>query len=398
MRPRPSSMLSALLLALGIFAGCGLQDLDPLPDPPPLTDAALPNADTPAEGGTCSVRWQPRYEPFVVPMGGESLDFVTFEPQDICLGRPAGCGRLIVDPAENRDDSVDFDARRVRIGTAFGLMQTEVTRAHWEAVMAFHGRDDPPPGLELCPGPECCDDDDCPIHDLSWSAAAVFANLASAAACLEPCYALDCPDAPLDADYRCRSVTWCEGVGDDARARREPCFECTGFRLPTEAEWAYAAQLDSTSIFHPLDLRCDAVPLSCDEADPNAALLAEVIHICAEGPRPVASPFDDRPQHPLAMHDLLGNVAEWVFDARGPYPEAGSVDPVRSAPDPRFTAPSDDPDHARIVRGGSWVPGPAVVNTMRRTGLDEEDVGPEEVGLRLAIKRYDTDREFCPPQ
>ncbi len=380
----------ALMLAALPLAGCGLQDLDPLPDPPPPLDAALPEAGAPVAADVCSVRWQQRVESLEVPLGALRVDFTTFEPQEICFGRPADCRRLIVDPAENRDDSLDFAARRIRISQAFGLMRTEVTRRQWAEVMRFHGLDPTPPGLD-----DGCAGDDCPVHDLSWSAAVVFANLASEAACLEPCYALDCPDPDgraLDADYRCRSVTWCAG---DEDGRGEPCFECTGFRLPTEVEWAYAAQLDSASIFHPLDLRCDAVPLNCDPADANAALLGEVARLCSDGPRPVA--LDARAQHPLNMHDLLGNVAEWVFDARGPFPAAGAVDPVRARLDapPRF---DDDPDRGRIARGGSWIPGPAVVNTMRRTGLDEEDIGPDEIGLRLAIKAYDTERTFCAPE
>lgn len=394
MRPALAALTPLMLLTLA--AGCGLQDLDPLPDPPPPLDAALPEAGAPAVGEACSVRWQPRDEPFEVPVGGLPIDFVTFEPQDICFGRPTNCRRLIVDLAENRDDSLDFAARRISISRGFGLMRGEVTRAQWNAVMAFHGRDDPPPGLDLCPGPGCCEGDDCPIHDLSWSAAAVFANLASEAACLEPCYRLDCPNDRLDADYRCFAVSWCDPIENGAE-RREPCFECTGLRLPTEVEWAYAAQLDSTSIFHPLDLRCDAVPLSCEPADANAALLAEVAHFCSDGPRP-APVGAGAAQHPLRMHDLLGNVAEWVFDARGSYPAAGSVDPVRVSPERAVLGAAGRADAGRIARGGSWIPGPALVNSMRRTGLDEEDVGPEEIGLRLAIKRYDTDRVLCPPE
>ena len=99
------------------------------------------------------------------------------------------------------------------------------------------------------------------------------------------------------------------------------------YRLPTEAEWEYAARAGTTTPFN------SGNSLSVDEAKFNSN---------NETTLPVAS---FKP-NAWGLHDMHGNVLEWVQDTYGDYPSEPVTDPKGPATDSRgFSMP--------LYRGGN---------------------------------------------
>jgi hypothetical protein len=169
---------------------------------------------------------------------------------------------------------------------AFLLDRTEVTQQEYRALT---GRTP-----SHYPGPLR------PVENVSWQDAIAFANLRSARDRLAPCYDLN-------------------------TGRRAP--GCTGYRLPTSAEWAAAYQAPSASPFRPGGYQ-------------DAALLTDREH---EGTRAASSlPADSR-----GIRGMAGNVWEWCEDWYSPAP------PLDSTRDPQ----GPPAGIARVIRGGSFLTG-----------------------------------------
>ena len=129
--------------------------------------------------------------------------------------------------------------------------------------------------------------------------------------------------------------------------------QAQGLRLPTEAEWEYAARAGST-----------------------AARYGDLDQIAWYGKNSGNSTHDARGKLPNAwgLYDMLGNVWEWVADW---YDDAYyAKSPAR---DPAGPATGTQ----RVLRGGSWSLDPQYVRASYRGGLVPEDRG-YVIGFRCA--------------
>ena len=182
---------------------------------------------------------------------------------------PAGSFQMGCVPADMRCDADERPRHMVAISRPFDLMATEVTKVMFSAVEPM--MDDQPP----------------------WSTT---------------------PEHPVAI------VTWDEAAG---------FCRMVGGRLPTEAEWEYAARGGRADSIYPWG---DQGPDDREKSPRGAAFEGDAA-------RPVAT-FGP---NGFGLFDMVGNVWEWVADAYGAYPSDAVNDPQRS-----------EASQFRVVRGGAY--------------------------------------------
>jgi formylglycine-generating enzyme required for sulfatase activity len=182
---------------------------------------------------------------------------------------------------------------RVRV-SPFAIAEHPVTQGQWREVM---GNDPSERTAGLA--------DDFPVNSISWFDVLDFLNRLSVREGLRPCY------------RRVEESRW--------------IWDCTadGYRLPTEAEWEYAARAGTTTAYSFGD-------------DP--AELGKHAWFVENSERCLHRVGVLRP-NPWQLFDMHGHVWEWVWDLFADYSAQPRTDP---AVQPMATGP-------RLTRGGSFL-------------------------------------------
>ena len=113
----------------------------------------------------------------------------------------------------------------------------------------------------------------------------------------------------------------------------------TGMRLPTEAEWEDAYRAGTTTAFHGFTGYLNGT--NDDTLVGNIAWF--YYNTCSSGSGCMTHPVGQKLANGFGLHDMVGNVWEWVNDWYGPYSSGAHTDP---------TGPTTGSD--RVFRGGSW--------------------------------------------
>lgn len=147
------------------------------------------------------------------------------------------------------------------------------------------------------------------------------------------------------------------------------------YRLLNEAEWEYAARAGSTGRRHWADAEESATCRYASVADasyksvsPGAPLFP-----CSDG-FAYTTPVGRFPANAFGLHDMLGNVWEWVEDCWN--------EGYAGAPDiavPRVTGACNE----RVFRGGAWNSTPTTLRSAYRD-RDSRDERHDNLGFRVA--------------
>ena len=217
---------------------------------------------------------------------------------------------------EQGDDINDKEkpSHQVTVST-FSIGQTEVTQALWLAVMGTN-----PSYFTSAHG--YTDDLQRPVEGVSWYDCRIFTS----------------------------RLNWLTGKQ---------------FRLPTEAEWEYAARGGSLSQSYLYAGRNDLNEIAWFSDN----IPSHTSETAGYGTQPVAAKLPNE----LGLYDMSGNVWEWCFDRFGPYGKKSQKNPIG----PKSGA-------SRVNRGGSWLESAGSCRVSGRYDCVPAYMS-NDLGLRLAL-------------
>ena len=200
-------------------------------------------------------------------------------------------------------------------------------------------------------GQHTLDLDNQPVVSVTWNEAALFCNWLSQQEGLPPAYE--------NKNGRMVAV--------------QPLT--TGYRLPTDAEWEWAARYEGRGKLrrYPWGDALPVAPRSGNYADVTARLLVPDVIPDYDDGFAASAPSGKFPPSPLGLFDLGGNVAEWVHDYY-----TVSADSSTTAVDP--AGPAEGKQH--VIRGSSWRN--SSVTDLRLSARDFGDSQRNDVGFRVA--------------
>ena len=191
-------------------------------------------------------------------------------------------------PGDTRCNEDEFPPHVVMLSRDFYFGTTEVTQELYEFITGKN-----PSRFRRCGA-------SCPVENISFFDVVEFLNMLSDRESLSRCYVGKAPDLRF--------------VGMD----------CPGYRLPSEAEWEYAARTTDSFLFSGGN--------NPDELAWHKGNAKERTH-----------PVGQKKPNKFGLYDMSGNVLEWCTDWYWEYSAENQTDPVRQ-----------EQTESKVGRGGSW--------------------------------------------
>ncbi|MDR2542772.1 MAG: formylglycine-generating enzyme family protein [Treponema sp.] len=207
--------------------------------------------------------------------------------------------------------------------SAFKMSRFQVTQELYEAVIGnnpswFHGGSGREPdttnGVLEIQGRR-------PVERVTWFDAVYFCNKLSERAGLTPVYTITNIVRGTDQQITSATVT--------------ANWNNNGYRLPTEAQWEYACRAGSTALWHFGDNQADLL---------NHAWFGNMQTGIDGNANGRTHQVGLKTANVWGLHDMHGNVWEWVWDWWGTFPNPSDLDNPRGAVS----------GTGRVNRGGSW--------------------------------------------
>ena len=234
-------------------------------------------------------------------------------------------------------------SRRVELTRAFYLGTREVTNAEFRRFRPAHAS-----GFI---GKRTLDLDALPVTSVTWADAVEYCNWLSEQEGLPPA-------------YEKKSGKW---------VLRIPVT--TGFRLPTEAEWEFAARFAGDNApLRRYEWGNDLPPPSGIANLAGMEAVAEMASVLDswQDDYPVAAPPAKFAANALGLFDMTGNVSEWVHDAYSSFDaNGGGQNPLGPADSAR-----------RVIKGSSWRS--ANYSDLRLAWREGADGASQTIGFRVA--------------
>jgi len=197
--------------------------------------------------------------------------------------------------------------------SAFSMSRYEVTQEQYEAIMGVNPS-------RFRADPACGEvQEKRPVENVTWYDAVEFCNKLSVIEGLQPVYTIT--NRQPSAGY---PITGANVKAD---------FSRNGYRLPTEAQWEYAAKGGN-----PLAAGWKGYTFS------GSNTMEDVAWYDDGETNDMTHEVGKKAPNGSGLYDMSGNVSEWCWDWFGNYSSEAQTNP---------TGPSSG--SARVIRGGSWV-------------------------------------------
>ena len=229
----------------------------------------------------------------------------------------------------------------------FYIGKYEVTQLEWREVMGSN--------------PSKFQGDNLPVETVSWYDCVEYCNQRSLKEGLKPYYKIDRDKRDPDNQTVIDDLKWTVTINAGAN----------GYRLPTEAEWEYAAgggQMSKSYTYSGSD-DLDRVAWYWQNAG-DKVLTGPWNWTVIEQNHAKTKPVGAKEPNELGLYDMSGNVREWCWDWQGDLgsdcsgPQGSSI------------------ESGRIWKGGGWIGGDFCCAPSFRAGFEASGKGPDQ-GLRV---------------